>query len=102
MGESNTSAGLRVEKTMTLTRAEFATSLAALLGRPVAADGGPVRVALSEGVVVLSCEPLAAVRLGGLLELPRARVVLAFEGVPPDSRAAFLQRFDIAFQRGGG
>lgn len=102
VGNRDKSGTLRVEKTMALTRAEFAASLASLLGREVAAGGDPVRVGLAQGVVVLTCEPLAAVRLGGLLELPRARVVIEFDGVPAGERAAFLQRFDVAFQRGGG
>lgn len=95
-------AAIRVEKTMALSPAEFANSLATLLGRPVAADGGPVGVSLGRGQVVVSYERMPGVRLGGLLELPRARVVLAFVRVPAADRAAFIARFDVAFQRGGG
>lgn len=102
MDEGDTSAGRRVEKTMTLTRAEFANSLAALVGHELDPATASVAIALTEGVAHVTYEPLAAVRLGGLLELPRARVVISFEAVPAAERTAFLQRFDIAFQRGGG
>ncbi|MBL8345888.1 MAG: hypothetical protein JNN03_10635 [Rubrivivax sp.] len=37
-----------------------------------------------------------------LLRLPRLAVRFAFEGVPLDERVAFLRRFDLHLQRGGG
>ena len=41
-------------------------------------------------------------RLGGLLQLPRAKVSLKFRDVTPEQREQFLRVFDVAFQRGGG
>lgn len=92
----------QVRKIMSATREEFVQSLAVLLGRTVAIDELPLRVALGAGSVVIAREPLPGVRLGGLLELPRAAVTLTFDGVGDEARAAFLRRFDVAFQRGGG
>jgi hypothetical protein len=37
-----------------------------------------------------------------LLRLPRLAVTFAFEGVPLEDRLAFLRRFDLHLQRGGG
>lgn len=37
-----------------------------------------------------------------LLRLPRLAVSFAFEGVPLPERLAFLRRFDLHLQRGGG
>lgn len=92
---------LVVEKIMSMSRAEFENSLAALLDLP-SAPAPPVRVPLGAGSVAIDFEPLQGVRLGGLLELPRARVSLSFTGVARDEREAFARRFDLAFQRGGG
>lgn len=92
----------RVEKTMTLSRAEFDKSLAAFLGRPTNPVATTFDIPAGEGRVLLTYEPLPAVRLGGLLELPRARIALELSGLTPTQRQQFLERFDIAFQRGGG
>ena len=90
-----------VEKIMSASREEFARCLAVLLGSDVAPDL-PARVAVASGLVVVGYEPLAPARLGGLLDLPRARVTLSFQGVSPAEADEFLRRFDLAFQRGGG
>lgn len=41
-------------------------------------------------------------RVIALLRVPRLAVSFAFEGVPLDERLAFLRRFDLHLQRGGG
>jgi hypothetical protein len=92
---------LVIEKIMSMSRAEFENSLAALLA-PASAPVPPVRVPLGAGFVTIAFEPLQGVRLGGLLELPRSRVALSFVDVARDEREAFTRRFDLAFQRGGG
>lgn len=91
-----------VEKTMALTLAEFSASLASLVGPVLTAGSEDVRLPLSGGNVQISFAPLPPVRLGGLLDMPRALIRLTFENVPADARAVFLRRFEIAFQRGGG
>jgi hypothetical protein len=90
----------RLEKLMALTPAEFAGSLAVL--HPAWDGAIPVAIPSGSGRVSIHFEALPSVRLGGLLELPRARVTLSLEGVSLADRAAFLRRFDMAFQRGGG
>jgi hypothetical protein len=91
----------RVTKLMSLTPTEFAASASRLLERHVA-SGERVEQALGNGRVTIACEPRPGVRLGGLLDLPRAEVTLMFDGVSAEDRLAFLKRFDLAFQRGGG
>lgn len=101
MARPNTTSDL-VRKIMSATPGEFAQSLSALLGREVAIGEMPLRIPLGTGEVVVSRVPLPGVRLGGLLELPRAEVTLTFRDVTAEERDAFLRRFEIAFQRGGG
>ena len=91
-----------VSKIMSATAEEFVQSLGVLLGRAVSIDELPICIAVGSGQVEIAREPLQGVRLGGLLELPRARVSLSYSAVPAAKRADFQRRFDLAFQRGGG
>ncbi len=54
------------------------------------------------GMATISYTALPGATLGGLLQLPRAQVCIAFDDCGSEERAAFMRRFDIAFQRGGG
>ena len=89
------------ERIMSLSRAEFEASIAKLGPHTVSADGHPV-FALKHGTVEIRYRAAAAKTLGGLLALPQAVVTLAFSDSIPAAEAAFIHRFDIAFQRGGG
>lgn len=91
-----------IRKTMALSRGEFEASVATLCGAACHWEGGHASVALGGGKVSITHRPLAPVRLGGLLELPRAEVTLAFEAVTEADAREFLRRFELAFQRGGG
>lgn len=93
--------GTRIEKLMTLSPREFAASLARLLP-DAGMDAGDVLIALGAGSLRICCEPVAPLVIASMPPLPRARVTLDFKGVAAEDRAAFLRRFDIAFQRGGG
>ena len=91
---------------MSVSRAEFLASLEHA-GRVSQTSGDqwvcPLEGANSaDGQAVITFSPAASVRLGGLLELPRARVTIRFDGGSAQARASFLRRFEIAFQRGGG
>ena len=102
-GASGSGAGSQtITKLMSLTLAEFAVSASRLAGREM--TGGEVVLALpGGGNAQIACVPVAGVTLGGLLALPRANVTIAFTAdTTPASRAAFMKRFDLAFQRGGG
>lgn len=94
-----------VEKVMTLSRAEFASSIAAFAGkeaRRAAASGAPVVIPIDGGRATITFTKIEGFSFGGLVEMPRARVVIRFDGVSEWGAAEFLRRFDIAFQRGGG
>jgi len=92
-----------IVKVMTITHADFARSLA-LFDPAARLDEAGVVVAQSDGVrAQIAFEPLPSQTLGGLLSLPRARVTITFDAATSSpARRAFLHRFDIAFQRGGG
>ena len=92
----------RAEKLMSVSRREFEESWRAFSGEMPPAPGAPSRMAAGDGFVLIGYEPRPAVRLGGLLELPRAAVSFEFDGVDAPAKAALLARFDRAFQRGGG
>ena len=91
-----------IEKIMSITRTEFEASLTGL--DPVAqldADG-IVRVTHAAGHGLIRFEALPKRRLGGLIHMPQARVTIDLAALPAPERSAFLRRFEIAFQRGGG
>ncbi|MCH9808574.1 MAG: hypothetical protein K0U74_12655 [Alphaproteobacteria bacterium] len=94
-----------IEKIMTLSQSEFAHSIRSFAGEEqsrIAATGAPIEIPVGPGKVTISFEKIEGFSFGGLVEMPRARVVLAFSGVPEADKTAFLRRFDISFQRGGG
>ena len=90
-----------VEKLMSLSLREFQHSLQPLVGHPIG-DVTAIEIVLPQGGVAIQYKPRPSVCLGGLLDMPRALVTLTFSDVPPDQQVAFLRRFDLAFQRGGG
>lgn len=92
----------KLEKLMSISRTEFELSWASFDTSPPPAPGSPARLPVGSGHVEISFEPRPAVRLGGLLELPRAVVTFVFDGVEPAERARIVDRFDRSFQRGGG
>lgn len=65
---------------------------------------GPRQVAVvaAGGTVTITVEELPPLALSAVLRLPRCRVCLAFDGDDGTAWAAFLDRYDRAFQRGGG
>ena len=58
-------------------------------------------VRLGDGALGLKWQVLAP-RAIALVRLPRLQVEFRFGGVAPQARQAFLQRFDLYMQRGGG
>lgn len=58
-------------------------------------------VTLGAGRLLLAWRVLPERRIA-LIRLPRLEVEFRFESVPADTRAAFLKRFDLHTQRGGG
>lgn len=86
---------------MSLSHAEFEASIAKLGAHTRSADNFPV-FDLRSGCVEVRYVSAPPKTFGGLLALPQAHVTLAFEGADEAARDAFMHRFDIAFQRGGG
>lgn len=89
-------------RVMSLSTAEFAASIAKLGTHLTTTAGHPVFDLAPAGRVTVSFEPVAPKTLGGLLVLPQAIVTLTFEDATDAACDAFVHRFDIAFQRGGG
>jgi hypothetical protein len=92
----------RVEKLMGLTLADFQRSIAPLTGAPLPISTTRAEIVVHGGRVVITCEPRSALRLSSLVEMPLAAVTIDFYGLDVAERTAFLRRFDLAFQRGGG
>ena len=93
-----------IVKTMTLSAGEFAKSIAAFTGGDVAITDKRATVVVNDkgGSAEITFEPLPPRRVGGLLELPQARVTITLAKVSAAQLDTFLRRFDLAFQRGGG
>ncbi|MFV0369542.1 MAG: hypothetical protein ACK5KM_13895 [Hyphomicrobiaceae bacterium] len=93
-----------IEKNMTLSASEFAKSLAAFAGADVVIVGGRATIPLGHDgyMAEIIYHPLPLRRVGGLLELPQARISIILPSVATAIQSDFLRRFDIAFQRGGG
>ena len=93
----------QVEKIMSMTLADYHRSLKVLAPE---LEMGPqqktVRLDLDGTSAEIRFEVMDSKTYGTLLEIPRARVTLDFDESSPESRLAFLERFDFAFRRGGG
>jgi hypothetical protein len=101
---STTDPGEQVEKIMSFTRTEFEHGLERLTGvQPYyAASGYDLSVAAGGKPVSCTFEPQPDAVLGGLVRLPRVRVVVDMRALSGDERVEFLTRFEKTFQRGGG
>ncbi len=90
------------EREMGCTEAELRLWLPGAVGhRTLEPLPGGVAVAVDGGRLVLRWAPLPDRRIA-LVRLPRLQVHFAFEGVDEAARQAFMRRFDLATQRGGG
>ena len=73
----------------------------AVNGAPVARRGNQVDIATEAGRVKIALAP-EGVRKLGLMEFPVTGVTIEFDGFDPADQEAFLTRFDLAYQKGGG
>jgi hypothetical protein len=97
------SAADSVVKDMSLTTDDLFRGLpAALRGLDYRIDGLRVEIGTSEHGATIALRALPPRRLSGLLSLPRTEVTLSFHGYDAAEAAAFVQRFDRAYQRAGG
>jgi hypothetical protein len=87
---------------MNITRAEFERLLPAAVGHaPVTREGDTYSGGGDAGRWCIrfgAAEPLAI----GHLRIVLHEVAIELAGFDPDSEAAFLRRFDLYFQKGGG
>ena len=93
----------RLEREYGCTEAEWLRwmrEITAPVAHPSSAPAS-LEIALEGGVLHLSWQVLPA-RAIALVQLPRLSVQFRFDDVPPAARAAFMRRFDMHLQRGGG
>ena len=91
-----------LKKDMGLSHREFFASLATL-AREVpcrVSDSGAI-LEYDSGEIHMALGPESQRQLG-LLKLPQTWVSLEFRNLSTAQRALFLERFDLAFHRGGG
>lgn len=92
-----------VTKLMAANPAEFARGMERLTRDMTSrADGSATVIDLPGGSVAITYTPKQGRRLSPLLVMPAADVVFTFTDVTDEDRAAFIAKFDLVFQRGGG
>ena len=90
-------------KDMALSKRDFLRSIKiAMEGADYAVDGDTVTAGSDEKGIKILLEPLPARVLSALVKLERWRVTISISGYDDEAEAAFMTRFDRAFQRGGG
>jgi hypothetical protein len=102
-GPGDTDLADSVVKDMAITRRECLRDLpTAVPGADFRVEDACVEIGDAEKGVTIRLRDLPPRRLSGLLSLTRTEVTLSFRGHAPDERRAFLDRFDLAYRRGGG
>ncbi len=92
----------RFERDMGCTEAEWLHWLPAALGDCAwQRSGASLVVAIPPGQLTLRWAPLPP-RVIALMRMPRLQVSFAFSGLDAAQRYAFMKRFDLYMQRGGG
>lgn len=87
---------------MSITHKDFFRLLPrAVNGAPVTRNGNQAEIATGAGRVKITLAPETARKLG-MMEFPVTPVSIEFDGFNPADQMAFLTRFDLAYQRGGG
>ena len=90
------------DREMGCTEAEWLGWLPAAIGDvPWVHDGAGVKVSIKQGSLMLSWQA-GKPRVIALLRLPRLLVSFRFDGLSEAERYAFMKRFDLYMQRGGG
>jgi hypothetical protein len=92
----------RFDREMGCTEAEWLMWLPAAIGeRPWERRAASAHVKIDGGTLTLrwrTGEP----RVIALIRMPRLHVAFEFEGLDAGERLAFMKRFDLYMQRGGG
>ncbi len=93
----------RFEREMGCTEAEWQRALPAALGeRAWAAHAHALTADVGAGGRLRLEWRVGTPRVIALMRMPRLHVSFAFEGVDDAMRQAFMKRFDLYMQRGGG
>ena len=96
------STGNSLTREMSISHREFFRLLPrAVEGAPVTRQGTRVGITTDSGQVNITLAP-ERVRKLGLMEFPVTPVTIEFDGFNAAEQAAFLSRFDLAYQKGGG
>jgi hypothetical protein len=92
----------RFEREMGCTEAEWLMWLPAAIGeRESHRETGSATVAFAPGSLRLDWR-IGEPRVIAQVSLPRLHVAFRFDGVDAQQRLAFMKRFDLYMQRGGG
>lgn len=92
----------RFQRDMGCTEAEWLGWLPAAIGDAVwRREGASVQIDIPPGQLRVQWEPRPP-RVIALMRMPVLRVSFAFEGLDEAQRYAFMKRFDLYMQRGGG
>lgn len=87
---------------MACTEAEWLQWLPRAVGEHAyVASTGSARVTLARGELQLQWQVLPP-RVIALMRMPRLSMKFEFQGAPDAARLAFMKRFDLYTQRGGG
>jgi hypothetical protein len=90
------------QRDMGCTEAEWLGWLPAAVGAcPWQREGQSARVSIEHGTLQLRWQVMP-LRVIALMRMPVLRVNFAFTGLDADERYAFMKRFDLYMQRGGG
>ena len=92
----------RLTREMSITHKDFFRLLPrAVNGVPVTRRDNQAHIATEAGRVKITLAP-ESIRKLGLMEFPVTGVIIEFSGFSTAEKAAFLSRFDLAYQKGGG
>ena len=92
----------RLTREMSITHREFFRLLPRAVNEAaVSRQGNQVDITTSAGVVRITLAR-ESVRKLATLEFPVTEITIEFNGFSVGDQAAFLARFDLAYQRGGG
>ena len=90
------------ERDMGCTETEWMGWLPAALGdHPWVREGSSLQAGIGPGSLRIAWAT-APPRVIGLFRIPRLQVQFVFSGLPDSQRHAFMKRFDLYMQRGGG
>ena len=96
------STGNSLTREMSISHREFFRLLPrAVNDAAVSRQGNQVDIAIGAGMVRITLAPESVKKLA-TLEFPVTEITIEFNSFSAADRAAFLSRFDLAYQKGGG